>query len=300
MAANLFHSVPGRLILATLGVAGVVAGLLLWQARSDGESAFRPLAPEDPGPVHVHGLGLNPADGALFIATHTGLYRVGEGMQKAERVGDSRQDTMGFTIVGRNHFLGSGHPDLQAMREDGLPSNLGLIESTNAGKTWTSISLLGEADFHVLRSRGYRLYGFDSTNARLLFSGDGGRTWSRLATPGGLIDLAVHPQLPSRVVASTERGLFGSGDNVQSWRTLGEDVGFLAWPVASRLYLVDGAGEVHVSRDAGKRWATLGNIGGQPAAFLAQTPSELYVALHDGTIQRSTDGGATWTTRSTR
>jgi len=26
----------------------------------------------DPGPIHVHGLGINPSDGALFVATHTG------------------------------------------------------------------------------------------------------------------------------------------------------------------------------------------------------------------------------------
>jgi hypothetical protein len=43
----------------------------------------------------------------------------------------------------------------------------------------------------------------------------------------------------------------------------------------------------------------LGEIGGQPAAFLAQGVRELYVALHDGTIKRSTDGGATWVVRST-
>src|SRR5687767_1130402 len=40
----------------------------------------------DAGPVHVHGLGINPADRALFIATHTGLFRVGEGVSEAKRV----------------------------------------------------------------------------------------------------------------------------------------------------------------------------------------------------------------------
>jgi hypothetical protein len=32
---------------------------------------------------------------------------------------------------------------------------------------------------------------------------------------------------------------------------------------------------------------------------VAEGPKEFYAALHDGTIKRSTDGGATWTVRST-
>ena len=66
---------------------------------------------EDPGPIHVHGLGINPKDGALFVATHTGLFRAPQGEQTAKRVADRYQDTMGFTVVGRDRFLGSGHPD---------------------------------------------------------------------------------------------------------------------------------------------------------------------------------------------
>lgn len=88
----------------------IAAGGLLWHSRGDGEH-FSGVAFGDPGPMHVHGLGVNPADDALFIATHTGLYRVEKGKRKAQRVGNRYQDTMGFTIVGPNRFLGSGHPD---------------------------------------------------------------------------------------------------------------------------------------------------------------------------------------------
>ncbi len=120
-------------------------------------------------PIHGHGLGVNPADGSLFIATHTGLFRAGPNSRKAVRIVDRFQDTMGFSIVGPNRFLGSGHPDA---REQKPPPLLGLIESADAGKTWTPISLLGEADFHVLRSAGARVYGYDASNDRLLASAD--------------------------------------------------------------------------------------------------------------------------------
>jgi hypothetical protein len=47
---------------------------------------------------HVHGLGINPADDTLFVATHLGVYRVANGV--AERTADRTQDTMAFIVVG--------------------------------------------------------------------------------------------------------------------------------------------------------------------------------------------------------
>jgi hypothetical protein len=293
------------LLLAAVGVAGALgAAALLWKRGGDDSSAFQPVAPEDPGPVHVHGLGVNPPDGALFIATHTGLYRVNRGEREAVRVGGDRyQDTMGFTIVGPNRFLGSGHPDVNEAREQGLPPLLGLIESTDSGETWEPISLLGEADFHVLRSVGGRVYGYDASNDRLLMSADRGRTWDELKKPGPIVDLAVDPANPGRIVVASagglEDGLFESSDGGRKWRPIGDAVGLLAWPTPERFYLIVQGGLVLASGDGGRSMRNVGEIGGPPAALLAQSASELYVALHDGTVKRSNDGGASWTVRST-
>ncbi len=124
----------GLLFLAAVAVAGTVAaGALLWNSSSEKtEEVFAGVPFADPDPIHVHGLGINQADGSLFIVTHTGLFRVGKDSRKAVRIADRYQDTMGFSIVGPNRFLGSGHPDA---REQKLPPLLGLIESTDAGKT---------------------------------------------------------------------------------------------------------------------------------------------------------------------
>ena len=105
---------------------------LLWSSSdTPGAEVFTGLPVTDPGPVHVHGLGINPADDALFIATHTGLFRVAGDSRNAARVADRYQDTMGFSVVGPNRFLGSGHPDA---REQGQPPLLGLIQSTRRGR----------------------------------------------------------------------------------------------------------------------------------------------------------------------
>lgn len=283
----------GRAAFAGVAIAGALAGAAALWILAGGEAGTG----ADAGPVHVHGLGVNPADGALFIATHTGMYRVGASETKAERVGDSRQDTMGFTIAGPNRFLGSGHPDLR----ENLPPLLGLIESRDEGRTWASVSLSGETDFHVLRTIGERIYGYDATSDRLLASADGGRAWDVLERPAPLLDFAPNPSDERHLVATAAdlgQGLYGSRDGGRSWRSIGGEVGLLAWSRADALYLVDGRGEVSVSADAGQTFDVRGSIGGQPAALLARG-AELLVALHDGTIRRSVDGGRTWAVRST-
>ena len=269
---------------------------LVW--RYDDGATPSPLPEADPGPVHVHGLGINPGDGSLFIATHTGMYRVDAGESKPERVTNRYQDTMGFTVVGPNRFLGSGHPDVQEARAKGLPPLLGLIESRDAGKTWQPLSLLGEADFHVLRARGRHVYGFDASRGRLLASDDAGRTWTQRRVPAPLVDLAPHPRRRAVLVAATERALFASSDDGKTWRLRSSRVGLLAWPQPERLYLVDPDGHVFASPDGGDVWSARGSIGGEPAAFTANG-RDLYVALHDGTVKRSTDGGRRWAIRST-
>ncbi len=253
---------------------------------------------EDPGPIHVHGLGVNPSDGALFIATHTGLFRAADDEQVARRVAGRYQDTMGFTIVGPDRFLGSGHPDLREQ----LPPFLGLIESDDAGESWRPKSLLGKADFHILEARGARIYGygsdFTSRAARFLTSADGGRRWQRLGAPEPLISLAIAPTASRSMIASGERRVWRSDDSGRSWTPIeAPSAGLLAW-TAEGAFLVAADGRVWRGDPDGRSWQQAGPVEGRPAALDSGRPGELLVALHDGTIKRSTDGAGSWTIRS--
>lgn len=277
-------------------IAVVLVGLVAGCAGDDGEDADAPIRVGDPGPQHVHGLGLNPADDALFIATHSGLFRAGPGERRATRVGDRFQDTMGFTVVGPDRFLGSGHPD----GRDGLPPFLGLIRSVDAGRSWKPVSLLGARDFHVLEAAGRRVYGFgsdfESRRQGLLGSEDHGRTWTALPAPEPLISLALAPRDPRRLIASGEQGLHSSEDGGRRWRPIPGPAGFVAWSRA--LVVVTFDGRVYASARPGVRPDHLGDIGGRAAALEAAGGGELYVALHDGTVKRSSDGGRSWRVRS--
>ena len=263
------------------------------EPRPPAASAPPPPA-SDPGPVHVHGLGENPKDGALFVATHTGLFRLEGPDARPQRIADRYQDTMGFTVVGRNRFLGSGHPD----GRDGLPPFLGLITSADAGQTWSAVSLQGKADFHLLEASGEVVYGsgsdWETRTEQFLVSTDGGKRWARRQPPASLVSLVVDPGDAQSVVASGENATYASGDAGGGWHTLDQRPGLLSWPSRDRLYRVDARGRAYVSGNSGRTWSKVGSAGGAPAAFEATGPQELYVALHDGVIKRSADGGESW------
>jgi hypothetical protein len=282
---------PGFVLASVMLILGLSA---CGESGSPGESD----SASDPGPVHVHGLGLNPADDALFIATHTGLFRAPEGEDEAKRVVDTFQDTMGFTVTGPNEFLGSGHPDLQ----QNLPPYLGLIRSRDAGKSWEPVSLEGDADFHVLEAAGERIYGFgsdfQSRQQQFLASDDGGDSWDALEPPDTLISLAINPRDPDELVASGQDALYASANAGQSWESIPGEPGLLSWPDDGDLYLLSAAGRLSAAEEAGAGWDQRGEVGGEPAAFEAGDPQRLFAALHDGAIVESEDGGATWTQRT--
>ncbi len=283
----------GFLVAAVLAL-GATAVVAIAVTGGDDDGSGGGHGGSGPDLAHVHGLGVNPKDGTLYIATHTGLFRAPPGRQTARRVGDSQQDVMGFSVVGPDRFLGSGHPG----PGQSTPPNLGLIRSDDAGRSWQPVSLLGEADFHVLRSQGDTVYGFNGLSGTLMVSRNGGREWDEQDPPGPMLDLAIHPDNPSHVVASVEQGLVVSRDAGRGWRSLAEGrVGLLAWPEPGRLYFIDGSGAVSMSGDGGQSWREMGSIDAQPAAFAA-AGEDLYAALADGTVTRSSDDGASWTVRA--
>jgi photosystem II stability/assembly factor-like uncharacterized protein len=268
---------------AAAAIVVVVVGVAVWASRSPSGT---PGAGGDAGMEHVHGLGVNPADGTLHVATHHGVFRVSD--SGATRVGQGRQDAMGFTVVGDNHFLGSGHP----APGSGGAAHLGLIESTDGGVTWQTLSLEGEADFHALRYRHDTVYGYNSTSGTLLVSTDK-KSWDDRGRVT-LRDFVVSPSHRDSLVASGERGVMRSTDGGRSWKTgAGKPVLLLDWPTADRLWALGLNGEVMRSADAGETWSDLGAVDGVATAF-AVHETTLYVATQEGRIQRSTDEGKTW------
>jgi hypothetical protein len=276
-----------RQAVAALIAAGA---LLLAACGSSGEEPS--AAAPDPGTGHLHGLSADPADGTVYAAGHLGVFRLTG--SKAVRVAGHYQDTMGFTVTGPRTFLASGHPS-PADRTATSP-HLGLIRSTDAGTTWTTVSAKGEADFHSLQQAGEVLYGFDSQTSQVWASTDGGGTWDRRAQlPIG--DLAAHASKPRHLWATTEDGLQVSDDGGRTFRPVPGAPGLVAIdnPAAGVLVGLDPGGQVRTSPD-GRTWTVNGRLpeGAEPTLLTAVSPDHLLAADSSDAVYESKDGGRSW------
>uniref|UniRef100_A0A5Q5CLC2 Exo-alpha-sialidase n=1 Tax=Mycobacterium sp. (strain JLS) TaxID=164757 RepID=A0A5Q5CLC2_MYCSJ len=268
-------------------VALVAVTMLLVGACSN--SATTSGQRDSTGLAHIHGLGVNPADGALYAGTHFGVYRIAN-ERDPELVGGVVQDFMGFTVAGPDHFLGSGHP---GENDRDAPPHLGLIETTDGGQSWTSVSMTGEADFHALDYRHGLVYGLNSRTQTVMVSADK-RTWDQRAAISA-VDIAVSPHNANEVLATTADGLARSLDQAKTFTPVGAQpqLVLLSWPEDGPVIGIDPIGTVYASQDSGTTWQARRALGEQTQAVLAAGRGLVFVATEKG-IHRSTDNGTTF------
>ncbi|MCB0908535.1 MAG: hypothetical protein KDB63_15600 [Nocardioidaceae bacterium] len=192
-------------VVIIAAAAALLLALAAWavldphQNESDSDPAW------DPGTVaaigHVHAIADDPANPGtgVLLATHAGVYAVAPdgAMRLAGADGD---DVMSLVDAGSDRLLASGHPGPDST--DPSP-NLGLVESDDAGRTWRPLSLDG-ADFHAIAPAGDLTWALDTTTGGLLLSTDD-RVW-RTVTSEPLLDIAVDPADPDRVLATNASG----------------------------------------------------------------------------------------------
>lgn len=238
---------------------------------------------------HIHGVSRDPGSGKVNLATHEGLF-VMQPDASWQQVGPT-VDLMSFAITGPGSFYASGHP------ADGvdLPAPVGLIKSTDAGRTWTVLSRGGESDFHALAASSAGVMGFDGT---LRVTADG-KSW----TQGGLTaeprSLASSPD-GSQVLATTDQGVQSSTDGGRTWvpMTAAPPLFLAAWADAKTVVGVTAEGNLAISRDAGRTWrADLATVPSGAALTASRDKAgqlEILVVTDSGVLQ-SRDDGATLT-----
>lgn len=90
--------------------AATAAALSLTLAACSGSGTDTDSSTADSGSgvtvSHIHGLGLDPSDQRLYVATHEGVYTP-DAQGRPALVGDNKDDFMGFTVAGDKTFLGS-------------------------------------------------------------------------------------------------------------------------------------------------------------------------------------------------
>jgi hypothetical protein len=272
------------------------------ESRSTSGATAPAVAWVDPDgdPPYIGSLSANPRDGSLLMGSDTGLWRIPARGGKPRKVtGDlitaagagKVSEALVASFVGPDKLIASGHPSGSST----LPPALGLIESDDAGRTWVSISELGNADFHALATAGNVLAAplFGSSEIRL--SRNGGRDFEARAAPMALVDLELDPGDPKRWVATSDQGIYVSADEGKTWRQRDPTPNVrLAWSTPEELYRIDPGGGVKVSADGGETWKDRGDTGGEPQALAVDQHGTLFAATLDGKVQRSSDGGRSW------
>lgn len=245
----------------------------------------------DPGAAmdvsHVHAIAVDPEDPArLYVATHEGLGAWTE--DGLVRVSETSGDFMGFAVGPDGVLYGSGHPG----RGEDAPFALGLISSTDGGRTWAPVSLSGEADFHALTADADGVIGYDATNGLLRASSDG-QDWVDREAATGFLDLAADPA-SERVLGTTGEGVLVASDD--------GGVTFEPVPDAPDLLLVEAFADgsllgvapdgVLLVGSVDGTWEPAGASAGEGLQALAVGPDDTVWLLDGDGLQRSEDRGA--------
>jgi len=238
---------------------------------------------------HVHGIGRDPGSGKVNLATHGGLFALTSNANW-QRVGPE-VDLMGFAVSGPGTFYGSGHP---AAGID-LPFPAGLIKSTNAGRTWTSLSRGGQSDFHALTTSSKGVMGFDGA---LRVSVDG-KNWSQGALSVEPRSLSWAPD-GSQVLATTGQGVLTSADAGSTWVPLRSAPPLFLSALADTKTVVGVStnGRLAVSEDAGRSWRTdLATAPNAQALSASRDKAGLLeiLVVTETSVRQSLDSGTTLT-----
>ncbi|MGG5173261.1 F510_1955 family glycosylhydrolase [Pseudarthrobacter sp. J1738] len=281
----------------TTTTATAAAGLLLALSACTPASSTPASAPASPSTndaaaglpgAHIHGLSVNGATGQVLLATHEGLFDVSK--KPAVKIGPAN-DLMGFTAArDQGVFYASGHPG----KDSSLPSPLGLIRTSDGGKTWEQLSRQNESDFHALAATKSGIVAFDGT----LRTSTDGATWKSVAAGFTPAALAGNPYSDT-VLATTRDGVQRSTDGGATWALdkAAPVIQYAAFASAREAVGAAPDGTVYYSSDAGSTWKQTGKIPGEVQAVAATEGTDrnpwLWAATSTGLVV-STDGGATF------
>ncbi|MEG9250151.1 exo-alpha-sialidase [Arthrobacter sp. Soc17.1.1.1] len=232
-------------------------------------------------------MSVDPGTNRILLATHDGLFDVSR--SPAQRIGPTI-DLMGFTTTSDGTLYASGHPGPGT----DLPDPVGLITSTDDGRTWEPVSRQGETDFHALAATSDGLIGHEG---RIVTSPDG-QHWTVTADDIPAYNLAAASN--GTVLATTEKGLYRSEDSGTTWENVPDAPLLIFTTFAGDTAIgVTPDGTVHTSVDAGLTWPQQGSVQGKPAAIAAAHTGDdthrIWVATAEG-IEVSSDNGTTFQT----
>ena len=263
--------------------------------------AQTPAPPSSGANAYIGSIAVDPKDGTVILGTGLGLFRLEKGAKEAERVTGQLQGPDGSGSVSSNlvvryagpgELLASGHPE----GGGGLPENLGIIRSRDAGTTWEPVIEMGVSDYHLLQVAGKRAVGVKADEGDVMVAPDITGGFEKRTPPDVPLDVAFDPGDPKRMIVATKQGTFTSANEGESWRARDPlPTEQLAWLQSDALYRADTGGVIKVSADGGESWKDVGTVGMPINELAVDAGGTLYASVAGGEVKQSTDGGNTWT-----
>lgn len=203
----------------------------------------------------------------------------------------------------------------------------GIWYTANGGSSWSALNdfqsnlaisslVMDPSNTSVLYAgTGEGFFNADAIRGAGIFrSTDGGQTWIQLSATSPTNDsnwyyvnrIAVNPSNSSLILAATNGGIYRTADGGTTWTQITSTRALdVKWdPITTTRAIAGRAdGRVAVSTDSGANFSTVTVVSGGSRVELAFAPSSsgtVYASVQIGTgrIYRSTDGGASWSLRS--
>ncbi|WLR60084.1 F510_1955 family glycosylhydrolase [Guptibacillus hwajinpoensis] len=253
---------------------------------------------------HVHGIGYPGNRNELLVATHDGplIYH----NQIWYEATTNNNDYMGFQAVA-DGFYSSGHPG----EGSSLPNPLGLIKSTDRGKTIEKLGFQGESDFHYL-AVGYETNAIYAVNQQRnsemeigVYYSEEAKKWVEVVlkgTPDQLSGLFTHPSNPNIVAITSPSGLYLSRNQGESFTRITKKVA-----VSTMIFLEDrfiyAVQEprnqliVQTLKDGEEEEVTMPNQTLDTINYVTVNPqNEDEIVFHtiSGSLYQTTDNGKSW------
>lgn len=259
-------------------VSSLVAGFLLL-----GSSAAVGSGQSIGSISHIH--SVRAFGDQVILGTHEGLFRYVD-EKTVQSMGPENFDIMGLAVFGKKLYA-SGHPGPGSK----LPEPVGLLLSTDSGKSWKKLGLQGEVDFHLLESAGADMYGVDSGSGNLLYSNNAGKKWISRGK-NVVSDIAINPEKVGSALALREGKLISTQKSFTKMRAIDSTLTFTSLDWISGSLLATGGKSLYRSSDLGMTWKKLSDF---PERVSTVTQSSKIIAVVAGSaVFRSSDGGKTF------